>query len=74
MNPRTKQMKVKQPNVQDIDGIGPRAENGTIPARVVAVGRTSEVKSIALANMRTDHWRKGTVSDDHTKESVGGLI
>ncbi len=67
-------MKVDQPNVQELEGKGPDPDNGAIPRRVVAVGRTSEIKNIAIGSMRTDQWRKETVSDDKTKEGKPSLI
>jgi hypothetical protein len=63
MNPRGKQMKVKQPNVQELVGIPPQPENGAIPQRVVAIGKNPTIVNKSLNEMQTDHYRKNTASD-----------
>lgn len=63
MNPRGKQMKVDQPNVQELEGIPPNPDNGAIPKRVIVDGRTPEIIHKPVGDMRTDHHRKNKASD-----------
>lgn len=74
MNKKGKQLKVVQPNVQELEGKPPHPDNGAIPKRVVVEGRNPSVKNISVSEMRTNHPRKDTVSDDNTKEDVSGLV
>ncbi len=63
MNPRTNQMKSKQPNAQELEGKAPRTENGAIPKRVVAIGKNPTVTNTPVEQMRVDHHRKNIASD-----------
>jgi len=62
-SPRGKQLKVDQPNVAEVPGVGPNPENGALPKRVIAIGKNPSIKSVPVGEMRTDHHRKNKSSD-----------
>ena len=45
MNPRGKQLKVKQPNVAELQGVAPNPANGALPKRVIVAGKNPSVQT-----------------------------